>query len=274
MEQDLDIFGIAGFLASVAGVVGVVLGGSRARGTNGPDSDYDVGVYYSDITGLDVGALAAIAADLDDECRADLIAPPGAWGNWVNGGGWLTVDGRRVDILLRDARRVERSVADCLAGNVHAHYQTGHPHAYINIMYAGELAIAKILHDESGFLRGLQGMTTPYPGSLKKAIFDLFGFEAGFSLMLGEVSAKSGDEYYVAAHIIRSLSCLNQTLFAVNGEYCINEKKAVGMIDGFPLKPEKYAFRVNKILAYTARDNRRAFSILKSLIDETRALLS
>jgi predicted nucleotidyltransferase len=33
-------------LAALPGAVGVVLGGSRARGTQRPDSDWDLGVYY------------------------------------------------------------------------------------------------------------------------------------------------------------------------------------------------------------------------------------
>lgn len=32
-------------LITMAGVVGVSLGGSRARGTHRPNSDYDLGVY-------------------------------------------------------------------------------------------------------------------------------------------------------------------------------------------------------------------------------------
>ena len=33
-------------LRRVEGVVGIVLGGSRARGTHTPDSDIDLGLYY------------------------------------------------------------------------------------------------------------------------------------------------------------------------------------------------------------------------------------
>ena len=37
---------LAARLVAVDGVVGVLLGGSRARGTHRPDSDVDLGVYY------------------------------------------------------------------------------------------------------------------------------------------------------------------------------------------------------------------------------------
>lgn len=272
MECHLDMTMVAKHLQAIGGVVGVVLGGSRARGTHSPDSDYDIGVYYSDEQSLDLNGVAKAAAQLDDDHRDGLIAPPGGWGHWVNGGGWLTVEGRPVDIILRDIRRVERAVEDCLAGRIDAHYQTGHPHAYINIMYAGELSISKILGDSGGKLRLLRQKTIPYPEELKKAIIHLFGFEMGFSLMLAAKNIGKGDEYYVAAHVARSLSCLNQVLFALNRQYCLNEKKAVPMIDGFSLKPKGYAARVADIVAQTGNDDTSACRDLELLISETRAL--
>lgn len=261
---------IADRLLTVAGVIGIVLGGSRARGTNNPDSDYDVGVYYENDAALDLEGLARAAAELDDEHRANLIAPPGAWGNWVNGGGWLAVDGTPVDLILRDIGRVELAVSECLEGKVHAHYQTGHPHAYLNAMYAGELAVARILRDPAGRLRALREKALPYPEKLKQAVIAFFGFEAGFSLMLAKAQAKRDDGYYVAAHILRSLSCLNQALFAVNGEYCLNEKKAVGMIDGFPLRPKAYKRRVDEVIRHLGGDAESACRELESLVEEAR----
>jgi Predicted nucleotidyltransferases len=264
---------IADRLKNVGGVIGVVLGGSRARGTATADSDFDIGVYYADENALDLPALAETARVLDDERREALIAPPGGWGRWVNGGGWLVVDGRRVDVILRDLGRVRRAVDDSLAGRVDAHYQTGHPHAFINVMYAGEVAMAKILADGGGELGRLKARTLPYPAELKKALISLFGFEAGFSAMLARNYADSDDSYYVAAHILRSLSCLNQVLFAVNGEYCLNEKKAVGMADGFALKPRDYARRVDSVVSLMGGKAGEACRELDALIGDARLLL-
>lgn len=261
-------------LGGVPGVVGVVLGGSRARGAASPDSDYDFGVYYSEGGPLDVAALDAAAALLDDAGRTGLVAPPGAWGNWVNGGAWLTVDGLHVDLILRDVARVAAEIAACLAGKVHAHYQTGHPHAYLNAMYMGELAIAQILHDPSGRVRDLQRRTVPYPDELRRALVEFFGFEAGFSHMLAAASVARGDAYYVAAHIVRSLSCLNQALFAANREYCINEKKAVAMIDGFARKPPDYGRRVAGVVALAGVDDAAACAGLERLLRDARAFFS
>jgi hypothetical protein len=68
----------------------VTIGGSRAAGTADERSDWDVGVYYRGAVDL------APLADYGE------LHPPGAWGRVMNGGAWLTLDGMKVDVLLRD----------------------------------------------------------------------------------------------------------------------------------------------------------------------------
>jgi predicted nucleotidyltransferase len=87
-----------GHLTRVAGVVGVTLGGSRARGDADAASDVDLGVYYRD--GLDLAAVRRLAADLDP---AATVSGRGGWGPWVDGGAWLVVDGTPGD--RRQGRR-------------------------------------------------------------------------------------------------------------------------------------------------------------------------
>lgn len=50
-------------LVEVPGVVGVLLGGNRARGEDRPESDWDLGVYYRG--NLDLAALRALAGHED-----------------------------------------------------------------------------------------------------------------------------------------------------------------------------------------------------------------
>ena len=260
-------------LKDVEGIRAVVLGGSRARGNASADSDIDVGIYY-DADSLDLAALDRAASSLDDDRRTGLIAPPGAWGDWVNGGGWLVVDGCHVDLILRDFARVVRVVADSTEGKTKAYYQTGHPHAYIDAMYMGELAVCKILSERGNAVSRLKATAQVYPPKLRGAILVFFSFEAGFSLSLAEANARRDDLYYVAAHVVRSVSCLNQVLFALNGEYCLNEKKAVALIEGFPAKPPGYKKRIDDIFALVGTKPPEACAILRALFEETERLIS
>lgn len=62
-------------------------------------------------------------------------------------------------------------------------------------------------------------------------------------------------------------------LFAVNEEYCLNEKKAVGMIDNFRVHPLGYKDKVNSIFAAAVTDSTNACAQLKQLINEVKSIL-
>lgn len=262
-------------LRGVPGVTGVVLGGSRAKGTARPDSDIDIGIYYDEAQGFKVEDIAKIAKKLDDEHRDGIITSLGEWGAWVNGGGWLVIEGYHVDFLFRDVHRVSGIIDDCSAGKVSAHYQTGHPHAYLNVMYMGEIAICRILWDSDNRIQTLKAKTAPYPKPLQDAMIGYFTFEASFSLMLASKTASSDDVTYVTGHCVRSISCLNQVLFAKNEMYCINEKRAVAMIETFSRKPANYKERLDQVITLLSSDTektKQATALLQDLIAETEAL--
>lgn len=219
--------------------------------------------------------IAKIAKKLDDEHRDGIITSLGEWGAWVNGGGWLVIEGYHVDFLFRDVHRVSSIIDDCSAGKVSAHYQTGHPHAYLNVMYMGEIAICRILWDSDNRIQTLKAKTSPYPKPLQDAMIGYFTFEASFSLMLANKTASSDDITYVTGHCFRSISCLNQVLFAKNEMYCINEKRAVAMIETFSRKPANYKERLDQVITLLSSDTektKQATALLQDLIAETEAL--
>ncbi|GIN10279.1 nucleotidyltransferase domain-containing protein [Shouchella clausii] len=264
-------------LEGINGLVGVVLGGSRARGTHHPASDIDIGIYYDDAASFDIGEINKAATKLDDDHRENLVTALGDWGPWINGGGWIVVQGFHVDLIFRDIKRVSQVIDDCLLGKISSHYHTGHPHAYLNVMYMGEISICKPLFDPTNQIAKLKAKTTPYPKSLEDAMTGYFMFEASFSYMFAKDNADKDDISYVVGHVFRTISCLNQVLFAVNKEYCINEKKAVRMIEGFGVKPSKYKERVDQIftLLSSKKDSTsQALDILHELISETESLIS
>lgn len=131
-------------ISGLPGVVGVVLGGSRAKGNHRPDSDIDIGIYYDETQGFNTDNIEKAALKINDEKKDDLITSLGDWGEWINGGGWLLVNGYHVDLIFRDIKKVNEVIKDCLSGKVTIHYQTGHPHGFLNVMYMGELNICKI----------------------------------------------------------------------------------------------------------------------------------
>jgi hypothetical protein len=101
-------------LAVMPGTVAVVLGGSRAAGVSDADSDWDLGVYYRG--SIDTSALTVRGT----------VHPPGAWGRIMNGGAWLTCDGLKVDVLLRDLDVVEHWSARAEEGQYDVDFLLGY----------------------------------------------------------------------------------------------------------------------------------------------------
>jgi predicted nucleotidyltransferase len=257
------------------GVVGVVLGGSRAKGNHRPDSDIDIGIYYDETQGFNTDNVEKAALKINDEKKNNLITSLGDWGEWINGGGWLLVNGYHVDLIFRDIKKVNEVIKDCLSGKVTVHYQTGHPHGFLNVMYMGELNICKILADPQNKLSELKNKTFPYPPNVKESITQFFAFEASFSFMFIEDNINKDDISYIMGHLFRCLSCLNQVIFAKNEVYCINEKKSVAMINKFPMKPKNYKNRIDNIVSSLSMDEYKAkqsIEELRKIIEETNRL--
>ncbi len=227
-------------LRPVRGLAALVLGGSRARGTAGPASDYDMGLYYEPDAPLDVEALRAAIAPLVDD-PASTVTRIGEWGPWINGGGWLTISGVEVDFLYRDLGRVREVIAEARQGRFSMNYQPGHPHGFCSVIWMGEAAICQPLLDPSGRIAKLKGETWPYPEALRDALIARFGWEVGFAIENAELAARRAEQTHVAGCAYRALCCLAQVLFALNGRYLINEKGAVTEAAAYPLTIEGLA---------------------------------
>ncbi|MFJ5643391.1 nucleotidyltransferase domain-containing protein [Streptomyces sp. NPDC093223] len=236
---------IAARLAEVDGVVAVCLGGSRARGTHRPDSDHDLGLYYR--RPLDTAALRLLAAELSGGPVE--VTEPGGWGPWVDGGAWLTVDGRPVDWIYRDLDRVHRIWEECRAGRFEIGAQPGHPLGVYSHAYAGEVALGRILADPAGELRALQERTRVYPGPLREALVDNARWEVPFILAGARKGAARGDAFYVAGCLFRAVGLLAHALHAHAGRWVLNEKGAVRDAGELAGAPADFAARAHALFA-------------------------
>ncbi|MGW9521450.1 nucleotidyltransferase domain-containing protein [Streptomyces diastaticus] len=255
-------------LTAVPGVRGVLLGGSRARGTHRPDSDWDLGVYYRGAP--DLGRLAALASAAQGSPVQ--AAGPGGWGPWVNGGAWLRVDGVPVDWILRDLDRVERVWEDCRAGRYEVGVQPGHPLGFWSPGYAGEVAYGRVLADPAGELTALRHrvrVEPGYPEPLRRALAGA-AWEAEFSVAAAAKSAPAGDALHVSLCLARAFGVLAQALHAHHRRWLLNEKGAVAATAALPGTPEGFADRVTACL--TALDP-GAVGAAAGLVREVRGVL-
>ncbi|MEU7902739.1 nucleotidyltransferase domain-containing protein [Actinoplanes sp. NPDC049118] len=242
--SDTRLHELAASLAEVPGVTGVLLGGSRARGTHTPDSDTDLGVYYR--APLDVAALAERARVFGGP--AARVTSPGEWGPWVDGGGWLTVDGAAVDWIYRDVRRVEQACADAEQGRYAFHAQVGHPLGVPDFAYAGEVALGVVLADPAGELAALQGRARVFPPALRESLVAGL-WEADFLVGVARKAVPRGDSAYLAGCLFRLVGVCAHALHGAAGRWLINEKGAVAASAALPGAPPRLAERVDALFA-------------------------
>ncbi|MEE1788276.1 DUF4037 domain-containing protein [Streptomyces sp. SP17BM10] len=250
-------------LVKVPGVVGVLLGGSRARGEHRPESDWDLGVYYRG--GLDLAALRALAGP-DVE-----VAGPGGWGPWVNGGAWLRVDGIAVDWILRDLDRVEQVWADCREGRYEVGVQAGHPLGFWSPCYPGEVALGRVLADPTGELADLRRLTATYPEPLREQLM-AGAWEAEFLVGVAAKGAARADALYVSLCLSRAVGVLIQALFAMDRRWCLNEKGALAVAEVLPGVPSGFGPRVRSLLGAqgeTAESLTATVTRARVLVEET-----
>ena len=234
MSSDPILHRIVPVLAGVPGIAAIALGGSRARGTATAASDYDIGLYFSAAAPLDTTRLLEAVKTFTDAPEAADVTPIGGWGPWIVGGGWLRVDGRKVDLLYRSLDDVAKAIDGCRAGEITMHYQAGHPHGFSPAIWMGEVALCRPLHDPGNRLAALKEKTSPYPAPLRDALVKRFQWEILFAIENAELAVARDEQTHIAGCTYRALACAAQVLFALNGRYLINEKGALPEAATFP----------------------------------------
>lgn len=200
-------------LAALPAVEAVTLGGSRAQGTERPDSDWDLAVYYRGA--FDPADLRAVGWEGE-------VSEIGAWGGGVfNGGAWLTIDGRRVDVHYRDLDVVEHERAEAEAGRFRVEPLMFHLAGIPTYLLVAELAINKVL-------RGSLPRPGSYPRALRGTAPAHWHGMATATLAYAKAGhAPKGALTQVAGAIALAATQTAHAVLAARGEWVTNEKGLV-----------------------------------------------
>jgi predicted nucleotidyltransferase len=200
---------VAGRLAELPGVLAVTLGGSRATGQHRADSDWDFAIYYRGT--FEPANLRAVGWPGE-------VSEIGGWGGGVfNGGAWLQVDGRGVDVHYRDLDDVEYRIAEAQAGRFDVQrlmfYLAGVP-TYIVV---AELALNRVLAGE---------LPRPgFPDALRAAAADRWWRDAQATLGYGRAAYAGRGLLTETAGAIATAACqAAHAVLAASGQWVINEK--------------------------------------------------
>jgi predicted nucleotidyltransferase len=210
MTDETFLDHVADRLAALPAVHAVTLGGSRAQGTHAPDSDWDFAVYYRG--GFDPADLRAVGWDGE-------VSELGGWGGGVfNGGAWLTVDGRRVDVHYRDLDVVEHELAEARQGRFHWEPLMFHLAGIPSYLVVAELAVNRVL-------RG--ALPRPaYPEALRTAAPPVWRGRADLTLQYAKGAyAPRGQAAEVAGALATVAMQTAHAVLAARGEWVTNEKR-------------------------------------------------
>ncbi|WP_262060008.1 nucleotidyltransferase domain-containing protein [Streptomyces sp. STR69] len=198
-------------LAALPTVRAVALGGSRAQGTHRPDSDWDLAVYYRGP--FEPADLRAIGWDGE-------VSEVGGWGGGVfNGGAWLTVDGRRVDVHYRDLTVVERELAEAEAGRFRVEPLMFHLAGIPSYLVVAELAVNRVL-------RGELPCPDTYPEKLRRSAAERWHGTARATLAHARANhAPKGNLTEVAGALAVAAVQAGHGVLAGRGEWVTNEKR-------------------------------------------------
>jgi predicted nucleotidyltransferase len=200
---------VAGRLAGLPGVRAVALGGSRAAGTHRPDSDWDFAVYYRGA--FDPAALRALGWPGE-------VSEIGGWGGGAfNGGAWLRIDGRPVDVHYRDLDEVDRVGAEARDGRFAVERLLFHLAGVPTYILLAELAVNRVLHGD---------LPRPsYPPALRREAAGRWAGEARLTLgyARGAYAARGRAAECAGAVAVAGCQAAHAVL-AARGEWVTNEK--------------------------------------------------
>ena len=262
-------------VSKLDGIVAIVLGGSRARGTADARSDIDLGIYYDASRPFSTLVLGAVAQELDDRHAEGLVTGFGEWGPGVNGGGWLEIRGHHLDFLYREIGAVRDAIDECIAGRPRTIYQLGHPLGFHVQIYAGEVHVCRELFDPSATVTELKSKVAKYPEEFRRAAITKHLFDAEFEISIAAKAAARGDVMYVAGCLFRAAGFMTLVLYALNRKFFLNEKGSFAESRGFPIKPPHFHDTVARIsgnIGHTPEELSASVEGLQSLAVEVRKL--
>jgi Polymerase beta, Nucleotidyltransferase len=196
-------------LQSLSAVEAVSLGGSRAQGTHRPDSDWDFAVYYRD--------------HFEPQALRDIGWPGevfevGGWSSGVfNGGAWLEVDGRRVDVHYRDLEVIDREIAAAHEGRFQIEPLMFHLAGTPTYLVLAELATHRVL-------RGRLPKPT-YPEALRRRAPQIWWSRAVRTFDYArENHAPYGRLAQCTGLVAQAASQAAHAVLAARGEWITNDK--------------------------------------------------
>ncbi len=236
-------------LSETPGIVAIVLGGSYVRGTARPDSDLDIGIYYSEQSPPEIEAIRSFAGKVSIPDHLPTVTGFYEWGPWVNGGAWIQTIAGKVDLLYRNIEQVERVLNESQTGIYHHHFYQQPTFGFVSVVYLAETKYCLPLFDRQHLLSEFKRRVEIYPLPLQERLIKDCLWMAEFAFIHAFGFAQRGDIFNTVGCLTRIAFMLAQALFALNAEYYFGDKGCLEAIKQFPRQPDQFSRRLEDVLA-------------------------
>lgn len=145
------------------------------------------------------------------------------------------------------------------------HVQPGHPLGFLDVSYAGEVAVCRPLADPDGLIARLKAELDPYPEPLRRA-FAAGLWQAGFLLDGASKGASRRDVAFVALSCSTAAMICAHAWHAAAGVWVLHEKGLVPAVARLPLETGTFVSHVHRALSALGGDEHS----LQAAISETR----
>jgi predicted nucleotidyltransferase len=203
-------------LSDLPGIQAVALGGSRAQGTERPDSDWDFAIYYRD---------AFDTQEVRDLGWKGEVSEIGEWGGGVfNGGAWLELDGRNLDVHYRNLESIDHEMKEASAGRFRIEPLMFHLAGIPTYLVVAELALGQVL---------IGDLPHPaYPPLLRERAPQVWWDRANhlFEYANRNYAARSQLAQCVGM-VVQAAICAAHAVLAAHGEWVTNEKSLLAKAD-------------------------------------------
>lgn len=274
MDKNKIIQSVVEELKKISNISAIVIGGSYATGTNRPDSDIDLGLYYNESSPFSIEEIKSLANKLND-FPDPIVSDFGGWGKWVNGGTWLTIKGQRVDFIYRDLDFVKKIINESIDGKIQSDYYQEPPNGFHSYIYLAEIALNKILYDPKNIITLLKNKIKTYSPKLKNKIINAFLWDSEFALSRAKKFAERNETLLVNASLSRISHDLIQVLYALNEIYFFSVKKTYKDISLFEKTPKDFLQKAEQVLGNigtTKEQLTKSLQVFNNLIEECKQL--
>jgi hypothetical protein len=224
MEEILSV------LVPVQGIEAISLGGSRALGVAGLNSDYDVVLHRRDQRSFTNADLLAALQGLGEECK--IMRTPSLIS--------ASMGGKKYEFFLKDLSFIEREVEQAKQGRFKWFVKPLFPHGDLSTTALHHVINLDCLFDRVGALGRVRDSARPVPAKLLKALMQYFSVQMDVTVIHALKIKKYADLQYLIALASQFMFFFDILMFAVNDEYPVLEKGGASVRQRLAILPIGY----------------------------------